>query len=327
MNFMEKKIVDLELFKSIYRIRKVESKIASLYPEWDMRCPVHLSIGQEAIAVGVCQNLKRKDKIISTHRCHAHYLAKGGNLKKMIAEIYGKKTGCAEGLGGSMHLQDKSAGVVMSIPIVASPIPIGAGIAMHSLYLKKKEKFITVIFFGEGATEEGIFHETINFAALNNLPILFVCENNFYSVYTHLRDRQPKNRDLKKIFEAHGLQGFKLDGNDVNKVSSISKKAITQIRKTSKPSFIEFKTYRWLEHCGPFWDDNLNYRSKGELKKWIKYCPLDKIKKKILKAYSAEQIFKVEFKIDKEIEIAFKFAKKSPFPSKSSLKKFNRFYE
>ena len=139
MGIMQKKTAVLELFKKIYKIRRVENKIASLYPEQEMRCPVHLSIGQEAVAAGVCQSLSKKDKIISSHRCHAHYLAKGGNLNKMIAEIYGKKTGCADGLGGSMHLQDLKAGVVMSIPIVGSPIPIGAGIALQSLNEKKKQ--------------------------------------------------------------------------------------------------------------------------------------------------------------------------------------------
>ena len=324
---MEKKTVLLDLFKKIYKIRKVENKIASLYTEWEMRCPVHLSIGQEAIAAGVCQNLKVNDKIISSHRCHAHYLAKGGNLKKMIAEIYGKKTGCADGLGGSMHLQDQGAGVMMSIPIVASPIPIGAGIALQSSFLKKSKKYLTVIFFGEGATEEGIFHETVNFAALNNLPILFICENNYYSVYTHLRDRQPKKRKVKEIFKAHGLKGFSADGNDALGVHRLSKKVIRDIKKTSRPSFIEFKTYRWLEHCGPFWDDNLKYRNDGELNKWIKKCPLEKIKKRVNKIFSEDFIFNIEQSIDEEIFKAFEFAKLSKYPNKKDLIKFNNFYK
>ncbi len=324
---MQSKTVQLDLFKKVYRIRRVENKIASLYPEQEMRCPVHLSIGQEAVAAGVCQALSKNDQIISSHRCHAHYLAKGGNLKKMIAEIYGKKTGCAEGLGGSMHLQDSNAGVVMSIPIVGSPIPIGAGIALQSLHEKKSKKYVTVIFFGEGATEEGIFHETINFASLNNLPILFVCENNYYSVYTSLKDRQPKKRKVTSIAKAHGVNSWSMDGNDVNKVFNISKKAIKKINSNSKPILLEFKTYRWLEHCGPYWDDNLNYRPKGELKKWIKDCPLEKVRKKIQKIFNVNFIEKIELAIDEEVNDAFEFAKKSNYPSKKDLNKFKKFYK
>lgn len=327
MGIMQKKTAVLELFKKIYKIRRVENKIASLYPEQEMRCPVHLSIGQEAVAAGVCQSLSKKDKIISSHRCHAHYLAKGGNLNKMIAEIYGKKTGCADGLGGSMHLQDLKAGVVMSIPIVGSPIPIGAGIALQSLHEKKKNKFITAIFFGEGATEEGIFHETINFASLANLPILFVCENNYYSVYTSIKDRQPKNRKVTEIAKAHGLDASSIDGNDANKVLNVSQRMVKKIRLTSRPALLELKTYRWLEHCGPYWDDSLNYRPKGELKKWIKNCPLVKIKKKIRKQYNKDFIDKIELEIDEQVSKTFEFSKKSKYPNKKNLNKFNNFYK
>jgi len=323
---MKKKVL-LELYKKIYKIRKIEEKISSIYSEWDMRCPVHLSIGQEAVAAGICQNLNRNDKIISGHRCHSHYIAKGGNIKKMIAEIYGKKNGCAEGLGGSMHLQDEKAGIVMSIPIVGSSIPIGAGIALRAKQLEKRKRFITVIFFGEGATEEGIFHETLNFAALNNLPVLFVCENNQYSVYTHLRDRQPNHRKIKTIINGHGLSGYKIDGNDALKVFDISKKVIENIKKTSKPAFIEFNTYRWLEHCGPFWDDSLGYRKKGELKKWMKKCPLKNIKLKTKTIFKEYLIKKIEKKINTEIEQAFLFAKKSKYPTKKDLKKYNYYYQ
>jgi len=319
------KKLSINLYKTIYKIRQVEKKIAELYSEQEMRCPVHLSIGQEAVAAGVCQVLKKKDKILSGHRCHAHYIAKGGNLKSMIAEIYGKKTGCAQGLGGSMHLQDHSVGFIMSIPIVGSPIPIGAGVALKAKSNNSKNKFITVIFFGEGATEEGIFHETINFAAVNNLPILFVCENNFYSVYTPLKDRQSKKRNLVKIIQNHGIQSISADGNDVLKVYNLAKKSINQIRKNNKPIFLEFKTYRWLEHVGPFWDDHLNYRRKGELKYWMKKCPLKNIRKKLNKYFSKKKINFYEKKIDKEIEEAFVFAKKSKFPSKKLLDIFKYF--
>ena len=312
---------NLELFKSIYKIRKTEEQISKLYSEQEMRCPVHLSIGQEATAVGVCSALSKNDKIISTHRAHAHYLAKGGSLKKMISELYGKKTGCVNGLGGSMYLQDIKAGVVAAVPIVGSNIAIGTGVAFKSI-LEKSNKNITIIFFGEGATEEGIFSESINFASIHNLPILFVCENNLYSVYTPLKDRQSKAQNLTKIVNGYGIKSFSMNGNDVAKVYSKSKKIIENIKKNNKPFFLELKTYRWLEHCGPNWDDHLNYRPKGELQKWIKNCPLKIIEKKI--GLNKKNIKNIKNKIDKEIKNSFDYAKKSSFPNKEIINKLFR---
>ena len=193
-----------KLYYEMVRIRTVEKKIAELYHEQEIRCPVHLSIGQEAIAVGVCQNLNREDKIVTAHRSHAHYLAKGGSLKKMISELYGKYSGCAKGLGGSMHLVDFSAGVYAAVPIVGSTIPIGVGIAWANKL--KRNKNIVVAFFGDGATEEGVFFESLDFAALHDLPIIFVCENNEYSVYSHISKRQSKKRSITKIANSLGIK-------------------------------------------------------------------------------------------------------------------------
>jgi len=312
------KILHKNLFKKIYKIRKIETKISDLYNEQEMRCPVHLSIGQEAIAVGVCQALRKEDKVLSSHRSHAHYIAKGGNIRSMIAELYGKETGCAKGLGGSMHLQDKKAGVVAAVPIVGSTIAIGVGVALKAASNINRKKFITVIFFGEGATEEGIFHESINFAVVNNLPVLFVCENNLFSVYTPLKDRQSNKRNIINIVKNNGMPAFSADGNDVTKVYALAKKSINLIRKYNRPVFLEFKTYRWLEHCGPNWDDDLGYRKKGELNRWIKKCPLKNIEKKLTK----NNLTTIKNKIDDEVADAFNFAKKSNFPKKSFLKKF-----
>ena len=309
----------LNLFEKIYKIRKVETKISNKYKHQKMRCPVHLSIGQEAVAAGVCQSLNKDDKILSTHRSHAHYIAKGGNLRAMIAEIYGKKTGCAKGLGGSMHLQDKKSGVIAAVPIVGSTIPIGVGVALKSKMIQNKKKnFITTIFFGEGATEEGVFFESINFAAVNNLPVLFVCENNFFSVYTPLKDRQPKMRNIVNIVKNNGIYSLSGDGNDALKVYNLAQKSINFIKKNNRPAFLEFKTYRWLEHCGPNWDDELGYRKKGELSKWIQRCPLKNIEKKISKKIA----LKVKKKIDHQVIDAFEYAEKSSFPSKNLLDKF-----
>ena len=311
------------LYKKIYKIRQVENKISQVYKEQEIRCPVHLSIGQEAVAAGICESLTKNDEIISTHRSHAHYLAKGGNLKSMIAELYGKSNGCAKGLGGSMHLQDVSTGIFGSVPIVGSTIPIGVGISFYSKYSEIKKNNITIIFFGEAATEEGVFHESINFASLHNLPILFVCENNLYSVYTSLKKRQSEKRNIRKIVESNGIKSFSMFGNDVLKVHSLAKHCIRTIRRNKKPIFLELKTYRWLEHCGPNWDDNLNYRPKGELKKWIKKCPLKKFKNKICSNPKKLNIIKkLEKDINNEINIAFSSAKNSKFPKKNILNKY-----
>lgn len=312
----------LKLLSEMFRIRNIELSIANKYSEQEMRCPVHLSVGQEAVAVGICQNLKEHDKIVTAHRSHAHYLAKGGSLKKMLAELYGKFTGCAKGFGGSMHLIDLKAGVAAAVPIVGSTIPIGTGIAWANKLDKKKN--IVVIFFGDGATEEGVFFESLDFAALKNLPILFVCENNNYSVYSHISKRQSKNRNLVKISKAHGINSLKIDGNSVEKIFLTSKKIIKKIRKESKPYLIELESFRNLEHCGPNNDDNLNYRSSKYLKYWKNKCPIinyTKILKKN-KILSKQKYNQISNKINKEINNAFDYAKKSNFPEKKYLKKF-----
>ena len=321
---MDKKSL-ISLFESMLYIRLVEEKVCELYAEQEMRCPVHVSIGQEAAAAGVCQNLNSSDKALSTHRCHGHYLAKGGDLKKFFAELYGKATGCAGGRGGSMHLIDLSAGFIGATPIVASSIPVAAGVAF-SLYMQgNKDKNIVVAFFGEAATEEGVFHESINFAKLKNLPILFFCENNLYSVYTPLHLRQPK-RKITDIVKANGLDCYEVDGNDAEAVYSVSKEAIEGIRKGKGPVFIEASTYRWREHCGPSYDDHLNYRPKGELEEWKKKDPIKKLRGRLIseKLITEREIAETESRIKKQIEDAVKFAKSSSFPDKDKL--YNHLY-
>jgi len=313
--------IKLDLYKKIFKIRQTEKKISELYNQNEMRCPVHLSIGQEGVAAGVCHALKNKDSIISTHRSHSHYIAKEGDLKKMISEIYSKKSGCAMGLGGSMHLQDNKQGIISSVPIVASTIPIGVGLAYYNKHFEKKNN-IVVIFFGEGATEEGVFHESINFASLHSLPILFVCENNLYSVYTPIELRQAKTRNLQSIVKANGIKSYITEGNDVMSVFKLAKKAIENIRKFSKPSFIEFETYRELEHCGPNNDDDLNYRPVKEQIYWKKKCPLKNIKKKFKTKLEIKKLNKIEKKINNEISAAFRFAKKDKFAKKQILDRF-----
>src|SRR5581483_333859 len=196
-----------KLYHQMLRIRAVEEAIAALYSEQQMRCPVHLSIGQEAVAAGSCAAVEQTDYAMSGHRSHAHYLAKGGSLRAMMAEIYGKAAGCCGGKGGSMHLVDLAAGFLGAVPIVGSTIPIAVGTAFASK--ARGESRVTLSFFGEGATEEGVFHESINFASLKKLPVVFVCENNFYSVYSPLSVRQPAQREVFQQAIGHGVEDRK----------------------------------------------------------------------------------------------------------------------
>ena len=309
------------LFSSLLKLRMTENEIAKKYSEQEMRCPVHLSIGQEAAAVGVCANLDLRDQVYSTHRCHSHYLAKGGNLRSMISELYGKKSGCCGGRGGSMHLMDPSVGMMLSLPIVASIIPIAVGAAL-SLKLKKRKNVISV-FFGDAAVEEGVFHESANFASLNKLPIVFICENNKYSCFTKINERQP-SEDITRLAKCHNISNLRMNGNNLIDVYEKSKMIIEQIKKKPEPFFLQLDTYRHVEHCGPNSDDNLNYRGKSELNNWLKDDPLENFIKflKGQNEYDQKTVNEINDKIMIEIDSAFKFAKNDKFPNPASIKKF-----
>ena len=292
----------------------VEEALASYYVKQEIRCPMHLCIGQEAIAVGVISNLNSGDIVFSNHRAHGHYLAKGGSLNAMIAELFGRETGCCGGRGGSMHMIDESVGFLGATPIVGGTIPLAVGSAWASSLLLRDE--VTVVFFGDGCFEEGVIHEAMNFAALHKLPILFVCENNNFSVYTSLKYRQP-NREIYKIAAAHGLKSNVGDGNDIEVVYEISKFAIDAIRNGDGPQFLEFTTYRWKEHCGPNYDDELNYRSIEEIQAGLSRCPILKVKANLfaLSSFSLDDILEMENEIKNEIEASFDFALKSRMPT------------
>mgnify|MGYP001430524999 CR=1 FL=1 len=310
-----------ELFEKMYFIREVENKIAINYPDNEMRCPVHLSTGQEAIAVGICKNLLPHDKILSAHRSHAHYLAKGGNLDSMLGELYGKYMGCVKGKGGSMHLQDLKVGMIASVPIVGSAIPIGVGVAWAKKL--KKHNSIVVIFFGEAATEEGVFLESLDFASLHKLPVLFICENNFFSVYSPLYKRQSSTRKITNISRSLGINSKKIDGNDVEKIYLDSKKIIKNIKNGHGPFLLELNTFRHLEHVGPYVDDNLKYRSLQMINKWKKKCPIVNYEKTLInkKILSSKEIINFRNRINKIIDKSFLKVKKSKFPGKIELYK------
>jgi TPP-dependent pyruvate/acetoin dehydrogenase alpha subunit len=303
-----------KLYYEMLRIRMIEEGIADHYPEQEMRCPVHLSIGQEGTAVGVCAALEKTDYMMSTHRAHAHYLAKGGALKPMIAEIYGKEDGCTSGKGGSMHLVDLEVGMLGSTPIVGSSLPVAVGTAFGSQL--KGDEHISTVFFGEGSTEEGVFSESLNFSALKNLPMLFICEDNLYSVYSPLNVRQPQKRDLIALAKSHGVQAFHGDGNDIEATYDLAKMAVQKIRSGEGPVLLELDTYRWREHCGPFYDNNIGYRSEEEFLHWKEKCPLKRCKEKLLAAGAMDEAEEQDIRatIQREVDEAFDFAKSSSFP-------------
>ena len=306
----------LKLLREMLHIRLVEETIAARYGEQEMRCPVHLSIGQEATAVGVCQALRQDDRVFSTHRCHAHYLAKGGDLKRMLAEIYGKAAGCIGGRGGSMHLTDPDKGMIASVPIVASSIPLAVGSALADR-IDKSDR-VSVPFIGDASVEEGIFHESANFASLNKLPVLFVCENNLYSVYTPLKQRQPE-RPITDVVKGHAMKTLAADGNDVEAVLQASKEAAEHARSGKGPVFLLFDTYRWREHCGPNYDNNIGYRTEAEYLGWKQRDPVERLKAKLLRNGALDEtgLQKLQAELQREIDAAFEFARSAPLPDPS----------
>lgn len=307
------------LYAQMLRIRRVEETIATLYPQRQMRCPVHLCIGQEAVAVGVCAALAREDYVLGGHRSHGHYLAKGGDLKALLAELYGRVDGCCQGKGGSMHLVDLSVGFLGSVPIVGSTIPIAVGVALACAL--RAEPRVTVVFFGEAATEEGVFHEAINFASVKRLPIVFVCENNLYSVYSPLSVRQPQGRALVTLAAGHGVASAHGDGNDVLEVCSMAEEAAARARRGEGATFLEFSTYRWREHCGPHDDNDLGYRTEDEFAQWKARCPIQRLQRALLSegALSESDVETMTRQVDSEIAQAVAFAQASPFPPEERL--------
>jgi len=302
-----------DLYKSLYRVRRTEEQIARVYPSDKIKSPVHLSIGQEAVSVGVCEALEASDKVFGTYRGHAVYLAKGGDMNRMIAELYGKETGCARGKGGSMHLIDIEHGVMGMSAVVATTIPQAVGYA----YALKTQgsKSVVVSFFGDGAVDEGVFYESINFAQLKQLPIVFICENNLYAIQTHQDRRQVPGGIVARV-EGYGIPSQRIEDNDVLEIHKQTGIAVEKIRAgESGPRFLECMTYRWKEHVGPNDDFGFGFRDKKEAEHWMSNDQVRIIGEE-LKLASKEAI---ERSVDEEIRLAFEFAEASAFPSPEQL--------
>jgi len=321
---MKKYLTDTKTLKQIYyyltKIRRFEEKIIELYPKQEIRCPVHLYIGQEAIAVGVCLNLRKEDYLFSNHRNHGHLIAKGADIKPLFAELYGRITGCCEGKGGSMHMVSVEHSVMGTSAIVGGSIPIAVGVALA--FRMKNEKKVAVVFFGDGAVDEGVFYESLNFAALKKLPVVFVCENNFYATNSPQKNRQV-NPDIYKIADFFRMPGICVDGNDVFAVNKAAKGLIEKARKGRGPSLLEARTYRWKTHVGPETDIEKGFRDKGEVEEWMKKDPLKKFKSTILKnkLLKNEDLKQMEEGIDREIDQALDFALHSHCPTEGDLYK------
>jgi pyruvate dehydrogenase E1 component alpha subunit len=314
----------LGLYRMMCKIRRSEESMVEPIINGDVKCPVHLYTGEEAIATGVCAALLKSDYVFGNHRSHGHYLAKGGDLKTLVAEIYGKETGCARGRGGSMHVIDPENGMLGAAPIVAGTISLATGAALAAKI--RKDSKVAVSFFGDGATGEGVLYESLNFASLNSLPIVFVCENNLYA--THMPIRECRISDA--IFEVGkpcNISSFKVDGNNVLEVYEISKQAVEQCRKNNGPVFMECVTYRMRGHVGP--DDNIqgthtDIRPDEEVSAWEKRDPIGHFRQYLLNEnrVSESELNLIEADIEKEIEAAYAFTKNSPYPGTEELTRY-----
>jgi pyruvate dehydrogenase E1 component alpha subunit len=304
------------LYKSMLLIRRVEEFIASIYPTDAVKSPVHLSIGQESVAVGVCDALAPDDLVSNTYRCHATYLAKGGDLNAMMAELYGKRDGCAGGKAGSMHLVDMQHGVVGASAVVGTTVPVAAGyaLAFRKDVKNGKEAKVIAAFFGDGATEEGCVPETLNFASLHKLPILFICENNKLAIHSKIEGRWAKQDSLRARVETYGIPTHYIPDGDVLNIRETTAQCIGRIRKGGGPEFIECATYRWMEHVGPTDDHHEGYRDKKEFERWKANDQIARLEK-LLGAEAA----KIQAEVEREIKAAAAFAEKSPYPGEDAL--------
>jgi TPP-dependent pyruvate/acetoin dehydrogenase alpha subunit len=310
-----------ELYKTMVRIRLSEESFVQPILRGEIRCPVHLYTGQEAIAAGVCAVLKKGDYIFGNHRSHGHYLGKGGNLKELVAEVYCADTGCSRGRGGSMHLIAPDRGLLGTVPIVGGTISLAVGAALATKL--RGEKRVTVSFFGDGAAGEGVLYEAMNFASLRKLPIIFACENNFYSTHMPIRECRSQS-NIFKLSELYCIPGYRVDGNDILKVYEIAREAVEMCRVGQGPVFLEFLTYRIRGHVGP--DDNVqgfhkDIRPAEEITKWKKRDPIRKLKRHILaKGFMRKQdLERIHRRVEREVERAHLFARRSNSPRKSRL--------
>jgi len=307
----------LSAYKKMFLIRRIEEDLVKYYFDNKIMSFVHFYIGQEAVAVGVCENLAIGDNAFGNHRSHGHYLAKGGDPGRMIAELLGRVGGCCKGKGGSMHMIDRSVNFVGSTPILGSVAPISAGSALTQKLTGSSN--ITVAFYGDGASEEGVAYETINFAALFKLPLLLVVENNLYSVMSKLNDRRSEAHNLEKIVDGFGAAYYRADGNDFLDVHQKTKMAIENIKNNNQPCVLECITYRHMAHSAPICDDKAGYREIDLPDVREKEDSVKRLRAELLKHYPESDIVQIEETVKSDISSAFEYALNSPYPSHDDL--------
>ena len=314
---MDKKTL-ADIFKCMVLIRRFEEKIVEVYPAQDMKSPVHLYIGEEAIAAGVCAHLQNDDYVTTTHRSHGHCLAKGADVTALYAEFYGRATGCCKGKGGSMHPAFPEIGILGTSAIVGGGIPIATGAALAARL--RGEDRVSVCFFGDGASEEGSFHESLNFAALKKLPVVFVCENNFYATNSHISSRQPHSEVYRKA-ASYGIPAERIEGNDVAAVYEVAAGMVERARRGDGPSLLEAVTYRWKGHVGPDCDHEKGCRPRSELEDWQGKCPLEAARALVIReaAMSEAEIGKLYSETDAMLDEAIRVAKAAPMPALSEI--------
>lgn len=300
----------IQMYVTMVRIRQFEDRVYLLFLEGEMPGTIHLYQGQEAVAAGVCANLSKEDLITSTHRPHGHAIAKGVSLGSLMAELFAKKTGCCEAKGGSMHMGDMDVGMLPAIAIVGGGIPVATGLALASKMMSLNR--VAISFFGDGASNEGAFHEAVNMGAIWNLPVVYVCENNLYAASTH----QSKAMKIKNVAErasSYGIPGKVVDGNDIFSVYEAAKEAISRAREEKGPTLLECKTYRRGGHSR---SDACKYRGKEEEKVWLEKDPIPQARKKLIQlgVLTEEKAKDIEEKVKKEIEDAIEYARNSPSP-------------
>jgi TPP-dependent pyruvate/acetoin dehydrogenase alpha subunit len=306
----------LRWFRSMLRIRLAEEAIAGMVESGEARCPCHLGIGQEAVAVGVADHVRPTDRCFGAHRSHSHYLALGASLDQLMAEVLGKVTGCSRGYGGSMHLRAPQVGLVGTVPIVAATIPIATGAALAAKLDGRGA--IAVSFLGDGATEEGVFHESLNLASSMSLPVLFVIENNLYSSHLHIDLRQPNDR-VARFAEAHAIEARVIDGNDVAVVSTVVGELVDAMRREPRPFLIEAVTYRWRGHVGYREDMDVGVERTDNLDSWKQRDPIGRLEVSLLDRGLQDALSAIRESLADEVDHALKFARQSEYPSVDDL--------
>ena len=316
--FINKRFL-VNILKEMIRIREVEYFLAEKKRDGHIIGPVHLGVGQEAIPVTLSAFLDRSDQVFGAHRSHGHLLALGGDEYKLFSEVLGRESGFSKGMGGSMHLIDKENGFYGSVPIVSGTVSLALGSALANKIQKNNQ--LSIAYLGDGAVEEGIFHEALNMASIFEIPILFVCENNYYSIFTHIKDRQPSD-DMTRFAKAHHIKSLRASGYDLNIVDKKARYAINEIKKNKRPFFIQFDNYRFLEHCGPNDDDHKNYRPISEQKLWKTKDPVKLFSKSLLrkKIINSKELLNLDKKIQSKIDKMFHKSILAPLPKASNAK-------